>query len=150
MLSGGAKLGADEMRHLWNKARASVTGDLPPEDSKKTLTLEMRPEEVKVLYARALALQSLVDGWLDPREIEYLYVFMSQLLQLGHYSAVSRGVSLQGGDHRRPRPTSALCRTLDEEVFGVYRELHSHVAAGVASPGDAHCLTYALGLNRRS
>jgi Trp operon repressor len=70
MLSGGAKLGADEMRHLWNKARAALTKDPTPEDSKKTLTLEVRPEEVKVLYARILALQSLMDGRLDPREIE--------------------------------------------------------------------------------
>jgi hypothetical protein len=64
---------------LWNKARAALTKDPPPEDSKQTLTLEVRPEEVKVLYARALALQSLVDGWLDRREIEYLYVFMSRV-----------------------------------------------------------------------
>ena len=67
-----------ELRHLWNKARAAVIKD-PPEDTKKTSTLEVRPEEVKVLYARVLALQSLVDGWLDPREIEYLYVFMSRV-----------------------------------------------------------------------
>jgi hypothetical protein len=39
----------------------------------------VRPEEVKVLYARVLALQSLMDGRLDPREIEYLYVFMSRV-----------------------------------------------------------------------
>ena len=67
------------MRHLWNKTRASVNGDPPPKDPKKTFTLEVRSEEVKVLYARVLALQSLVDGRLDPREIEYLYVFMSRI-----------------------------------------------------------------------
>ena len=68
-----------ELRHLWNKARAAVTKDPPPEDSMKTFALEVRPEEVKVLYARVLALQSLMDGRLDPREIEYLYVFMSRV-----------------------------------------------------------------------
>jgi hypothetical protein len=65
-MSGGSIFDSPELRHLWNKARAALTGDLPPEDPKKTFTLEVRPEEVKVLYARALALQSLVDGWLDP------------------------------------------------------------------------------------
>jgi hypothetical protein len=76
---GGSTFDGPEMRHLWNKARAALTKDPPPEDPEKTLTLEVRPEEVKVLYARALALQSLVDGRLDPREIEYLYVFMSRV-----------------------------------------------------------------------
>ena len=79
MPGGGAKLGADELRHLWNKTRASVTGERTPKAPKKTFTLEVRSEEVKVLYARVLALQSLVDGRLDPREIEYLYVFMSRI-----------------------------------------------------------------------
>ena len=41
---GGPSLEA-ELRYLWNKARASVTGDPPPEDPKKTFTLEMRPDE---------------------------------------------------------------------------------------------------------
>ncbi len=79
MPGGGPNLGADDLRHLWKKARASVTGDPAQKDPKKTLALEVRPEEVKVLYARVLALQSLVDGRLDPREIEYLYVFMSRV-----------------------------------------------------------------------
>ncbi len=78
MRGGGQNLDT-ELRHLWNKARAFVTGDPPPEDPKKTFTLEVRPEEVKLLYARVLALQSLVDGRLDPREIEYLYVFTSRV-----------------------------------------------------------------------
>jgi hypothetical protein len=76
---GGSIFDSPELRQLWNKARAALTKDPTPEDPKKTLTLEVRPEEVKVLYARALALQALVDGWLDPREIEYLYMFMSRV-----------------------------------------------------------------------
>src|SRR5215213_10706938 len=79
MRGGRPNLDAADIRHLWDKAKASVKGDPPPEDPKKTFTLEVRPEEVKALYARALALQSLVDGRLDPREIEYLYVFMSRI-----------------------------------------------------------------------
>ena len=79
MRGGRPNLDAADIRHLWDKAKASVKGDPPPEDPKKTFTLEVRPEEVKALYARVLALQSLVDGRLDPREIEYLYVFMSRI-----------------------------------------------------------------------
>jgi hypothetical protein len=62
---------------LWNRARVSFPKN--QKDQKKTFALEVRPEEVKVLYARVLALQSLMDGRLDPREIEYLYVFMSRV-----------------------------------------------------------------------
>src|SRR5215218_9488772 len=51
----------------------------------------------------------------------------------GHYSAASRGASLRGGDHRKPPPTIALCRTFDENLFGIYRENYPHVAAWVAS-----------------
>lgn len=79
MPGAGPNLDPAELRYLWDRARARVTGETPPEYPKKTLTLEVRPEEVKVLYARVLALQSLVDGRLDPREIEYLYVFMSRI-----------------------------------------------------------------------
>jgi hypothetical protein len=62
---------------LWNTARVSFPKN--QKDPKKTFALEVRSEEVKVLYARDLALQSLMDGRLDPREIEYLYVFMSRV-----------------------------------------------------------------------
>src|SRR5688500_14347775 len=51
---------------------------------------------------------------------------------------------------RTSRPPISLCRTLDEEGSGVYREDYPHVAAWIAFPGDAHRLTYALGLHRRS
>jgi len=62
---------------LWDRARVSFPKN--QKDAKKTFALEVRSEEVKVLYARVLALQSLMDGRLDPREIEYLYVFMSRV-----------------------------------------------------------------------
>src|SRR5919107_6071686 len=68
----------------------------------------------------------------------------------GHYSAASRGASLHGGDHRKPPPTIALCRTYDEEAFGIYRENYPHVAAWIAFPCDAHRLAYTLGPHRRS
>ena len=49
-MRGGGIFDSPELRQLWNKARAALTKDPPPEDPKKTLTLEVRPEEVKVLY----------------------------------------------------------------------------------------------------
>jgi Tellurite resistance protein TerB len=76
-IGGGRIFDGPELRQLWYRARALLTSN--PKDPEKTFTLEVRPEEVKVLYARVLALQSLVDGRLDPREIEYLYVFMSRI-----------------------------------------------------------------------
>ena len=60
------------------KAKASAKGEAQQEPT-KTVALEARSEEVRVLYARVLAVQCLVDGRLDPREIEYLYVFMSRV-----------------------------------------------------------------------
>jgi hypothetical protein len=77
MPRGWPDLDPAELRHLWDKARTSLGRN--PKDPKKTFTLEVRPEEVKLLYARVLALQALVDGRLDPREIQYLYVFMSRI-----------------------------------------------------------------------
>jgi hypothetical protein len=111
---GGSIFDGPEWRHLWNKARAALTKDPPPEDSKKTLSLEVRPEEVKVLYARALALQSLVDGWLDPREIEYLYVFMSR-------------VSMSSDSREEIRQTLASREVSPEDVVRLVEEVISAV-----------------------
>src|SRR3712207_3919583 len=66
------------------------------------------------------------------------------------YSALSRWASLYGGDHTKTPPTIALCWTIDEEVFGVDWEDHSHVVAGVAVPSDVRRLAYTLGLRPRS
>ena len=79
MRGGRPNLDADDIRHLWDRAKASLNGDPPPEDPKKIFALEVRPERVKLLYARVLALQALVDERLDSREIQYLYVFMSRI-----------------------------------------------------------------------
>jgi hypothetical protein len=79
-----------DIKDLWGKARAAAKGE-PPPDPNETVTLEARPEAVKVLYARVLAAQCLVDGRLDPREIQYLYVFMSRI-GLGPTRAKRSGV----------------------------------------------------------
>lgn len=42
-------------------------------------TLEVMPEEVKILYVKILAVQALVDNHLDSREFSDLYVFMAQI-----------------------------------------------------------------------
>jgi hypothetical protein len=107
---GGSILEDPELRHLWNKARAALTGDPPLKDSKKTLSLEVRPEEVKILYARVLALQCLVDGWLDPREIEYLYVFMSR-------------VSMSSDSREEIRQTLATREASPEDVVRLVEEV---------------------------
>jgi hypothetical protein len=78
------------IKDLWGRARATAKG-APPPDPNETVTLEARPEAVKVHYARVLAAQCLVDGWLDPREIQYLYVFMSRI-GLGPTRAKRSGV----------------------------------------------------------
>ncbi len=70
--------GEAALRGLWQKARASTTTDAP-NGSAKVRTLEVMPEEVKVLYARVLAAQCLVDGELHPKEVADIYVFMSKI-----------------------------------------------------------------------
>ncbi len=50
-----------QIKNLWGRAQASAKGE-PPPDPSETVTLEARPEAVKVLYARVLAAQCLVDG----------------------------------------------------------------------------------------
>lgn len=54
---------------------------------------------MKVLYARVLAIQCLVDERLDPREVEYLYVFMSRV-GLGRDSREEVRRSLDAGEVR--------------------------------------------------
>ena len=67
-----------DMKDLRGRVSATAKEE-PPPDPNETVTLEARPEAVKVLYARVLAAQCLVDGRLDPREVEYLYAFMSRV-----------------------------------------------------------------------
>ena len=76
-----------------------------------TFVLEVRPEEVKVHYARVLASQSLMDGRLDPREIEYLYVFMSRVsMSSGSREEVRQMLATTGAS-----PENVAC--LVEEVL---------------------------------
>ncbi len=46
---------------------------------KKIKTLEMMPEEIKVLYTKILAAQAMADQRMHPKEFSDLYVFMSQI-----------------------------------------------------------------------
>lgn len=74
----------------------------------------MRSEEVKVLYARVVALQSLMDGRLDPREIEYLYVFMSR-------------VDLSSDSREEVRQTLATTEASPEKIARLVEEVISAV-----------------------
>lgn len=74
----------------------------------------MRPEEVKVLYARVLASQSLLDERLDPREIEYLYVFMSRI----GLSSASRD-QVRQALATKDVSTEDVVRLVEETIFAV-------------------------------
>jgi hypothetical protein len=97
---------------LWDRARVSFPKN--QKDPKKTFALEVRPEEVKVLYARVVALQSLMDGRLDPREIEYLYVFMSR-------------VDLSSDSREEVRQTLATTEASPEKIARLVEEVISAV-----------------------
>lgn len=96
-----------------SKANASAKGEAQ-QGPTKTVALEARPEEVRVLYARILAAQCLVDGRLDPREIEYLYVFMSRV-GLGPDSREEVRRSLKVGEVK----SEDLVRLVEEVVAEV-------------------------------
>jgi hypothetical protein len=97
---------------LWDRARVSFPKY--QKDPNKTFALEVRSEEVKVLYARVLASQSLMDGRLDPREIEYLYVFMSR-------------VSMSSDSRQEVRQTLATTDASPQNVARLVEEVLSAV-----------------------
>jgi hypothetical protein len=101
-----------ELRHMWDRARVSFSKN--QKNQKKTFTLEVRSEAAKVLYARVLALQSLMDRRLDPREIEYLYVFMSR-------------VSMSSDSREEVRQTLATREASPENVPRLVEEVISAV-----------------------
>lgn len=71
-----AESGQENLKGAWRTARRFVgRGKEPPE---KLRALEVMPEEVKLLYTRAVVAQALVDGEADPREVASLYVFASR------------------------------------------------------------------------
>jgi hypothetical protein len=122
---GWPNLDAVDIRHLWDKAKASLKGDPPPADPKKTFALDVRPEEVKVLYARGLASQSLVDERLDPREIEYLYVFMSRI----GLSSDSRDEVIQALATKDVSPADVV--RLVEEVISAVPDNQEEIAVSI-------------------
>jgi hypothetical protein len=101
-----------ELRHMWDRARVWFSKN--QKNQKKTFTLEVRSEAAKVLYARVLALQSLMDRRLDPREIEYLYVFMSR-------------VSMSSDSREEVRQTLATREASPENVPRLVEEVISAV-----------------------
>lgn len=120
-LKGYADRAESGLRDLSGKARAAFRGDPSQEDTSQeqseTVALEARPEEVKSLYARILAAQALVDGRLDPRELEYLYVFMSRV-DLGQDSREEVRSSLGTGDGKEVAAEEVL-RLVEQVVAEV-------------------------------
>ena len=93
---------------------------------------------MKLLYSRVLASHCIVDGRLDPREIEYLYVFMSRI-GLGSDSREEVRLSLGAGDVR-PQDLVGL---VDEVVSGVReglvdRRSQVHVRSRLRSEAFRH------------
>lgn len=86
------------------KRLARVEGEDVDQDQGSIQALEVMSEEAKLLYVRILAAQSLLDGRLDPREIEYLYVFMSRI----GLSAASREEVRQSLQAREVQPPELL------------------------------------------
>ena len=131
------------LKQLWGKARGSSEGGAP-HGSPETIALEARSEETKILYSRVLAYQSLVDGRLDPREIEYLYVFMSRIgLGPEAREAVRRTLSTEDV---RPQDVVRVAEELVSEVPDSEDEISVSVikdlmqvsrADGAVVPGEA-------------
>jgi hypothetical protein len=70
------------LQELWGKTQARVkteTAEDPPDESEKIRTLEVMPEDVKVLYVRILVAQCFVDGELNPIKVADIYLFMSKI-----------------------------------------------------------------------
>lgn len=75
-----------ELGSLWQSAKPYINSDTDEEGvetdkgpSKELRALEVMPEEVKLLYTRAVVAQTLVDGEPDSREVASVYVFASRI-----------------------------------------------------------------------
>lgn len=127
-LRGFADKAESGLKDLADKARAASRGDSSQEDAPQepgeTVALEARPEEVKTLYARILAAQCLVDGRLDPRELEYLYIFMSRV-DLGQDSReeVRGSLNTEDGEEAGAAEGLALVEQVVAEVPGDEEEI---------------------------
>lgn len=70
------------LQELWGTAQAqdnTGTAEDSPGEPEKIRTLEVMPEEVKVLYVRILVAQCFVDGELNPIKVADIYLFMSKV-----------------------------------------------------------------------
>lgn len=80
--------------------------------SKEIRTLEVMPEDVKVLYTQVLASQAITDNRMDPKEFSDLYLFMSQI----GLSSVSRSEVRQFLISTHPNKISEVVDTLINKV----------------------------------
>lgn len=78
----------------------------------QSVALEVMPGEVKVLYVKALAAQSLVGGEADPKKVADIYLFMSQI----SLEPDSRGQVRQVLEAREAGPSEVLGLARDTVV----------------------------------
>jgi hypothetical protein len=69
------------LQELWGEPAPDRPGTAEgsPDESEKIRTLEVMPEDVKVLYVRILVAQCFVDGELNPIKVADIYLFMSKI-----------------------------------------------------------------------
>lgn len=104
-------------QELWAKAQARdepATAGEPPDEPEKVRTLEVMPEEVKVLYVRILAAQCFVDGELNPIKVADIYLFMSK-------------IRLSPGSREEIRRALAAGEAQPSEVVDLAKEVVSRV-----------------------
>jgi hypothetical protein len=92
--------GQADLNDLWRSAKQRVGSGA--DTSEELRALEVMPDEVKLLYTKAVVAQALIDGEADPREVASVYVFASRIdLNLSSRREVRRylsGEELEGED----------------------------------------------------
>jgi uncharacterized tellurite resistance protein B-like protein/membrane protein implicated in regulation of membrane protease activity len=66
-----------DLANFWRAAKQKINADR--DESPELRALEVMPEEVKLLYTKAVVAQALVDAEVDPREVASVYVFASRI-----------------------------------------------------------------------
>ena len=117
-----------DLGNLWQSAKQAVAGDR--ETSTELRALEVMPEEVKLLYTKAVVTQALIDGEVDPREVASVYVFASRIgLDSASREEVRRCLSAEASDS--DGRLSKILELTSEIVFKVQEEEREMVASSL-------------------
>ncbi len=117
--------GKRALQELLGTAQARTkaeTAEDPPDESEKIRTLEVMPEEVKVLYVRILVAQCFVDGELNPIKVADIYLFMSKI-RLSPDSREEIRRALAAGEARPPGGVVDLAREVVSRVQDEERDV---------------------------